>query len=434
MYIPVMKTVNVGLIGFGTIGTGVAKILFHSQSEILNRTGIRINLKGIADLDTRTDRGIRIDRSMLFTDAYRLIRDPGIDIIVELIGGTTKAKEFIIQSLRHGKNVVTANKALLSQFGEVLFRTAFEENRQLAFEGSVGGSIPIIKVLRESLVGNRIKKIMGIVNGTTNFILSKMEEKDIEFEHALKLAQKLGFAESDPSLDISGEDAAHKLQILASYAFHSDIRYRDIYYEGIGKIDLCDIRYVRELGYRIRLLAITKDCPGNEVECRVHPTLIPESYLLASVKDEFNAVYVEGEATGPQVFYGKGAGSLPTASAVIADIVDISRNEKPLFPRRFFNGDRRIAVRDIRRIRCRYYLRIHTSDKPGVLAKVAGVLGTHHISISSVIQKELGSRVVPIVMLTHHAVEADLRKAVARLKQLEFVHGSPRFIRIEDVN
>ncbi|MDD5065626.1 MAG: homoserine dehydrogenase [bacterium] len=428
-----MKIVNVGLIGFGTIGSGVVRILSQNQNEILQRTGIRINLKMIADIDIKRDRGIKVDKNKLTTDAQQLLRDPEIDIIIELIGGTRKAKEFIITALKNGKNVVTANKALLSQYADVIFRTAYRHNKQIAFEGSVGGCIPIIKVLRESLVGNRIKRIMGIVNGTTNFILTKMEERNLEFHKALELAQEMGFAEADPSLDVSGEDAAHKLQILASYSFHCNIRYKDIYFEGIEKIDLSDIRYVKELGYKIKLLAITKDCGDNEIECRVHPTLIPESYLLSSVKDEFNAIYVIGEATGPQIFYGKGAGALPTASAIIADIVDIAKNERPFFTKRFFNTNAKISVRDMKKIRCRYYLRIHTYDQPGVLAKVAGILGQYDISISSVIQKELGQKLVPIVMLTHQAVEENLREAIRKIRKLKFIKGVPKIIRIEDV-
>lgn len=427
-----MKTVNVGLIGLGTIGTGVARILSHNHQEIFHKSGIKVNLKSIADLDIKRQRGIFLEKKRLTTNAYQLINDPEIDIIVELIGGISKAKEFIIQALKKGKNVVTANKALLSQYGDILFKIAHRYNKQIGFEGSVGGGIPIIKVLREALVGNKIKKLVGIVNGTTNFILTKMDEKGLEFHTALKLAQSLGFAESNPILDISGEDASHKLQILASYAFNHNIKFNDIYYEGIDKIDLGDIQYVKALGYKIKLLGIVKDCGNNEIECRVHPTLIPENYLLSSVKNEYNAIYVIGDSSGPQIFYGKGAGSLPTASAVIADIIDIAKNEHQIYYQRFFNSPGKIQIRNIKKTRCRYYLKFYTYDKPGVLAKISGFLGKHHISISSVIQKETGQRFVPIVMLTHLALEENIQKAMIQIKKAHIIRKAPKIIRIED--
>lgn len=431
-----MKNVNIGLIGFGTVGTGVIKILQKNATEILNKTGIKINLKKIADLDLKKDRGIKVDRHKLTKNALELIHDPAIDIIIELIGGKTKAKELILKALHHKKNVVTANKALLSEYGEEIFKAAQQNNKHIGFEASVGGSIPIIKAIREALIANKIKKIMGIVNGTTNFILTKMEEKNLDFNEALALAQQLGFAEkTDPSLDINGTDAAHKIQILASYAFNSHVNFDHIFYEGIEKIDLHDIHYVDELGYKIKLLAIVKAIDNNEIECRVHPTIIPENHLLASVKNEFNAVFIHGDATGPQVFYGKGAGSLPTASAIIADIVDIAKKmcyDDNLTTKRFFNSNLKLKVKHINNIECRYYLRFHTIDKPGVLAKIGSILGKNNISLCSVMQKETGAKVVPLILLTHLAKEKNIQNALKQIKQLNIIKKVPKLIRMEN--
>ena len=430
-----MKTINIGLIGFGTVGTGVVKLLNMNKSEILNKTNININLNKIADIDIRTDRGIKIKKDKLTKNAYDIIKDPKIDIVIELIGGIKKAKEFILNSLKNGKHVITANKALLSQYGLEIFESAYKNRKIIGFEASVAGGIPILKIIRESLVANRIKKIIGIINGTTNFILSKMEEKNIDFHKALKMAQKAGIAEANPLLDISGEDAAHKIQILASYAFNTSIPFNNIYFEGIKNIDLYDILYVKELGYRIKLLAIAKANNNKEIDCRIHPTIIPQNHLLASVKDEYNAILVEGDASGPQIFYGKGAGSLPTASAVVADIVDIAANiaenkQEPIIKNFRFHS--KLNLKNHNKITCRYYLRFHTIDKPGVLAKISKILGDNDISLSSIIQKETGKIVVPIIMLTHKANEENIQNALNKINQLSIVKNPVKMIRIEN--
>ncbi len=429
-----MKKINVGLIGFGTIGTGVIKLLKKNRTEILEKTGININLKKIADIDLKTDRGISVAKEKLTKNGYDIINDPQIDIVIELIGGIKKAKEFILNSFKQGKHVVTANKALLSQHHSELLNAAQKNNKLIGFEASVGGGIPIIKILRESLAGNKIKKIMGIINGTTNFILTKMEEKNLDFKKALQIAQEMGFAEADPTLDISGEDSAHKIQILASYAFNTSIPFNKIYFEGIENIDLFDIQYIKELGYKIKLLAIVKEDINNLIECRVNPTIIPEDHLLASVKDEYNAILVEGDASGSQIFYGKGAGSMPTASAIVGDIIDIAKNiaENKLSSLiDFYDLHSKKEIKDYRKISCNYYLRFHTMDKPGVLAKISRILGDNNISLSSVIQKETGQKIVPIVMLTHEASEEDIQKAVSKIKTLSIVKNPLKVIRME---
>jgi len=429
-----MKSINIGLIGLGTVGSGVYKLLKKNTSKIYKKTNIRINLKRIADIDSKKAKELKIEKKIFTHNAYDIINDRGIDIVIELIGGIKKAKEFIINSLKNGKHIVTANKALLSQFGNQIYRTAQKNKAFIGFEASVGGSIPIIKIIRESLAGNRIKKIMGIINGTTNFILTKMEEKEIDFSRALKVAQEKGLAEADPMLDISGEDAAHKIQILTAQAYNTYIPFNNIYFEGISNIDLNDILYVKELGYKIKLLAIAKIEPKNEIDCRVHPTIIPESHILSSVQNEFNAILVEGDGSDTQIFYGKGAGSLPTASAIVGDIVDIAKNinaQKPENIYNDFNFQNKLSLKDYKNISCRYYLRFHTVDRPGVLAQISRILGNNNISLTSVMQKETGKKIVPIVMLTHKANEANVQKALNKINKLAISRFPSKMIRIE---
>ena len=430
-----MKNINVGLIGFGTIGAGVVKLLSKNRKEIIRKTNININLKKIADLDIKTDRGIKINKNILTKNGKEIVNDPNIDIVIELIGGTKKSKEFILEALNNGKHIVTANKALLSQYSKEIFKCASKNNRLVGFEASVAGGIPIIKVIRESLAANKVMKIMGIINGTTNFILTQMEDKQLGFNEALSMAQKLGFAEADPTLDISGEDAAHKIQILASYAFNTDIPFKKIYFEGIKHIDLQDILYINELGYTIKLLAVVKQAKDNMIECRVHPTIIPQNVLLASVKNEYNAVLIEGDASGCQLFYGKGAGSLPTASAIVGDILDIAksvREEKHTAHVRFSAFDSIIKIKKFSEIESRYYLRFHSVDKPGVLSKIGKILGEHGISLTSVIQKETGQKIVPIVMLTHLSKEDNIQKAVKKIRNMDIIKKPVKIIRIEN--
>lgn len=435
-----MKKINVGLIGCGTIGTGVAKILIENKDLLLSRIGAVLNLKYVADIDLETDRGIPFDDGVFISDAFKVVDDPDIDIVVEMIGGQGIAKDLILRAFDNGKPVVTANKALLAGHGNTLFRAAMENGVDLAFEASVGGCMPIIKSLRESLVGNHIRSMAGILNGTCNYILSRSAEDGSSFEDVLAEAQKNGFAEADPTLDIEGIDTAHKLAILTSLAYGMEINYKDIYIEGISKITPMDIEFAREFGYRIKLLAITKDT-GDAVEARVHPTMIPFTNPLSGVNGVLNAVTITGDAVGDMMLYGYGAGMMPTASAVVGDIADIARNllsnAKSRIPVLSYQMDRirKIPVRRIDEIIIHYYFRFSALDRPGVLSKISGILGDNEISIKSVQQKGRKTNgAVPIVMLTHLAREADVQKALTEILNLDVVSDRPVLIRIEDEN
>jgi homoserine dehydrogenase len=431
-----MKTINIGLVGFGTVGTGVVKLLKGQAPLLQRRLGARLRLKRIADLDLTKPRDVEVDPKILTTDAREIIEDPAIDIVIELIGGTTAAREVSLAALRSGKHLVTANKALLATHGLELFRAAAEKRVDLGFEASVCGGIPIIRAVREGLVANRIHSIEGIVNGTCNYILTKMTELGAPFAEVLKEAQDQGYAEANPSLDIDGIDAAHKLQILASIAYGGSVDFNAIHVEGIRGIDPADIQYAKDLGYRVKLLAIAKETDG-EIEVRVHPTLIPEDHLLAFVGGVFNAVYIVGDATGSLMFYGRGAGQLPTASAVVSDVVEIAQNilyQRPSRPSHIpaIAGEG-LKIRPMDEVRTRYYLRVMAVDKPGVLSKVSGILGSHGISIASVIQKGRHARAsVPVVMMTHEAVEGAMRRALAEIDALDVVSGRTVCLRVEE--
>lgn len=431
-----MKTINIGLVGFGTVGTGVVKLLKGQAPLLERRLAARLRLKRIADLDITRPRDVEVDPKILTTDAREIIEDPAIDIVIELIGGTTTAREVSLAALRSGKHLVTANKALLATHGLELFRAAAEKRVDLGFEASVCGGIPIIRAVREGLVANRIHSIEGIVNGTCNYILTKMTELGAPFAEVLKEAQDQGYAEANPSLDIDGIDAAHKLQILASIAYGGSVDLGAIHVEGIRGIDPADIQYAKELGYRVKLLAIAKETDG-EIEVRVHPTLIPEDHLLASVGGVFNAVYIVGDATGSLMFYGRGAGQLPTASAVVSDVVEIAQNilyQRPSRPSHIpaIAGEG-LKIRPMAEVRTRYYLRVMALDKPGVLSKVSGILGSHDISIASVIQKGRHARAsVPVVMMTHEAVEGAMRRALAEIDALDVASGRTVCLRVEE--
>lgn len=431
-----MKTINIGLVGFGTVGTGVVKLLKGQAPLLQRRLAARLRLKRIADLDLTKPRDVEVDPKILTADAREIIEDPAIDIVIELIGGTTAAREVSLAALRSGKHLVTANKALLATHGLELFRAAAEKRVDLGFEASVCGGIPIIRAVREGLVANRIHSIEGIVNGTCNYILTKMTELGAPFAEVLKEAQDQGYAEVNPSLDIDGIDAAHKLQILASIAYGGSVDFNAIHVEGIRGIDPDDIQYAKELGYRVKLLAIAKETDG-EIEVRVHPTLIPEDHLLASVGGVFNAVYIVGDATGSLMFYGRGAGQLPTASAVVSDVVEIAQNilyQRPSRPSHIpaIAGEG-LKIRPMAEVRTRYYLRVMAVDKPGVLSKVSGILGSHDISIASVIQKGRHARAsVPVVMMTHEAVEGAMRRALAEIDALDVVSGRTVCLRVEE--
>jgi homoserine dehydrogenase len=435
-----MRKINVGLLGCGTVGTGVAKILIENKDVIRSRVGADLNLKYVADIEMQKDRGIRFDDGVFINDAYKVVDDPDIDIIVEMIGGEGIARDLILRAIDNGKQVVTANKALLAVHGNAIFKAAMEQGVDLAFEASVGGCMPIIKSLRESLVGNHIKSMAGILNGTCNYILSRSTDDGSSFEAVLAEAQKKGFAEADPTIDIEGIDTAHKLAILTSLAYGMEINFKDIYIEGIANIAPMDIDFAGQFGYKIKLLAISKDV-GNAVDARVHPTMIPFDNPLSSVGGALNAITISGDAIGDMMLYGYGAGMMPTASAVVGDIVDLARNlltgssgRVPLLSYQM-NNIRKIPVIPVDEITTHYYFRFSALDRPGVLSKISGILGDYEISIKSVHQKGRKTKgSVPIVMLTHLAKEAGVKKALSEISNLDVVSDKPVLIRIEDEN
>ncbi len=429
-----MKEIKVGIIGFGTVGAGVAANLLQNAEVIARRTGVMVKLARIADLDITTDRGVAVPPEILTTDAGKLIDE--VDVVVELVGGTTVAREFILRALRAGKPVVTANKALLALHGQELFAAAEAANVDIYYEASVAGGIPIIKALREGLVSNRIHRIYGIMNGTCNYILTRMENEGADFAAVLADAQKLGYAEAEPSLDIDGFDTAHKAAILAALAYGHWFGLDPVYVEGIRNISLDDLRYADELGYRIKLLAIIKQI-DEDVQIRVHPTLISKKTLLANISDVFNGVLVEGDTVGQTLFYGRGAGRLATASAVVADLADVALNLSCGCARRvaFREGAQFRAVTGMGDVQSRYYLRLTVTDCPGVIAAISQILAKYEISISSLIQHEkrdAGDQ-VPLVILTHSAGEARLRAAVGEMEKLDVVRDRIRIFRIEDI-
>lgn len=433
-----VQKINVGLIGFGTVGTGVAKVLKENASVIKDKLGAEIVLKRIADKDITRDRGVRLDEGVLTTDAKALLEDPEISIIIELVGGTGIAKDFIMEALDRGKHVVTANKALLSTHGKEIFKKAAEKGVDIGFEASVGGGIPVIKALREGLAANKIESIYGIINGTANYILSKMTNEGGKFEDVLRRAQEKGYAEADPSYDVDGIDTAHKLAILINLAYGTYISLKDIYTEGITSINQLDIKFAREFGYRIKLLAITKSVDGK-IEARVHPTMVPAAHPLANIDGVYNAVYLRGNAVGPVMLYGMGAGMMPTASAVVADIVDIARNMRMnashrLTPLSYTDAAvKDVVIRETDSLEIQYYIRFLAMDKPGVLSKISGVLGQHNISISSVIQRDRKTGgAVPLVIVTHHALERELRAAIAEIEKMDIILEKIVYIRIEE--
>ncbi len=435
-----MKVINVGLLGCGTVGTGVAKLLIENQALLRSRVGAELRLKNIADIDTRRDRGLDLAPGVMVPDALPVVDDPEIDIIVEMIGGEGIARELILKAIKNGKQVVTANKALLAIHGNTLFAAAAAAGVDLAFEASVGGCMPIIKTLRESLVANRIHAMTGILNGTCNYILTKISEDGSPFQEALAEAQKNGFAEADPTLDVEGFDTAHKLALLTALAFGIEINYEDITIEGISKITPQDIGFAADFGYRVKLLAIGKD-RGSAVEARVHPTMIPEDNILSSVGGSLNAITVSADAVGDILLSGRGAGMLPTASAVLSDVVDIARNlvngATGRVPALSYQRDqiRKVPLLPIEELTTHYYFRFSALDRPGVLSKISGILGNHEISLNSVHQKgRKTDGAVPIVMLTHRAREADVKKALAEIAFLDVVSDRPVVIRIEDDN
>jgi len=433
-----MKQINIGLLGCGTVGTGVAKLLIENKDLLTARVGVDLNLKWVADIDIETDRGIQFPAGVLTTDAQKVLNDPEIDMVIEMIGGEGIAKDFILQAINNGKHIVTANKALLAAHGNELFATAARRGVDLAFEASVGGCMPTIKSLRESLVANHIQSMSGILNGTCNYILSKIEDEGISFKEALAQAQQQGYAEADPTLDVEGFDTAHKIAILAALAYGMEINLKDVYIEGISRITPLDIEFAGQFGYRIKLLAISK-MRDNRVEARVHPTMISLKNLLTSISGTVNAITISGDAVGDILLYGRGAGMMPTASAVVSDIVDIARNilsgsvrrVPPLSYQR--ESISRIPVLPIDDLVTHYYFRFAALDRPGVLSKISGILGKYNISLQSVHQKGRKTNgSVPLVMLSHRAKEADVKRALAEIRNLNVVSAEPVLIRIED--
>ncbi len=429
--------IGVGIIGFGTVGTGVARVLLDNAELIRRRVGVPIELVRIADLDISRDRGLQLPPGILTTDATHILNDPAIDVVVELIGGYDIAKRMIMEAIRAGKHVVTANKALLALHGEEIFDAASRKGVDLGFEASVGGGIPVVRALTEGLAGNAIQSIYGIINGTANYILSKMTHEGRDFESVLADAQRAGYAETDPTFDVAGIDSAHKLAILVSLAYGTPVNFKDIFTEGISHISATDIAYAKEFGFVIKLLGIAKIADG-EIEARVHPTMLPSASPLAQVEDVYNAVQLVGDAVGDIVLYGRGAGSMPTGSAVVSDVIAIGRNILTggvgRVPAASFQQEQRLPLRmkSMEDIDSLYYLRFMVVDRPGVLAQIAGDLGRYGISISSVLQQgHREGQTVPVVIKTHMAKERDVQTALREINQKPFVSEPATLIRVE---
>lgn len=435
--------IGVGLIGFGTIGTGVAKVLQANADVISQRLGFPLRLVRIADLDLETDRGVNLDGIVFDSDASGLIADPDVQLVIELVGGYEVALRLTLEAIAAGKPVVTANKALLAVHGQEIFGAAAEQGVDVAFEASVGGGIPILRALREGLAANRIDSVHGILNGTTNYVLTEMEETGEAFEVVLKRAQDLGYAEADPAFDVDGVDAAHKLSLLAAMAFGVQVDFEQIYSEGIRGMTPLDFEMASEFGYSVKLLGIAKcrsASDGDRLEARVHPTLVPQASLLASVDGAMNAVAVHGDAVGPTVYYGAGAGELPTASAVVADLMEVARelrrgNSGRVAPLSTPHSElKRLPLVPVQEIRGRFYLRFTLVDRPGVLAHITGALGEHGVGIESVIQRGMAadSEVVSAVALTHEASESAVRDALREIDGTSDVASPTQLLRIEE--
>jgi len=439
--VPARKAINVGLLGIGTVGSGAFAVLARNQGEIARRAGCAITMKRVADKDLERARRLVGKAAGVTADANEIVNDPGIDVVVELIGGTGIARELILKAIENGKHVVTANKSLLAQHGNEIFAAAQKKDVMVAFEAAVGGGIPIIKSLREGLSANRIEWIAGIINGTSNFILSEMRDRGASFVDVLKEAQRLGYAESDPTFDIEGVDAAHKLTIMSAIGFGIPMQFKAAYTEGISRLTQEDIRYAEELGYRIKLLGITKR-KSKGIELRVHPTLIPARRLIANVEGVMNAILVKGDAVGQTMYYGAGAGSEPTASAVVADLVDVARtltaDPEHRVPHLAFQPDQLsdTPILPMGEVETAYYLRMRVQDKPGVLADITRILADLSISIGAMVQKEphAGEDQVDIIMLTHLTVEKNVDAAIGRIEGLPVVVGKVTRIRLEELN
>ena len=436
-----MKPINVGLLGIGTVGGGTWTVLTRNQEEITRRAGRPIQITAVADRDVERAKSMTGGAARVTGDAFEVVRDPSIDIVVELIGGYTVAKQLVLEAIANGKHVVTANKALLAVHGQEIFAAAQAKGVMVAFEAAVAGGIPIIKAVREGLTANRIDWIAGIINGTTNYILSEMRDKGLTFADALADAQRLGYAEADPTFDIEGVDAAHKITLLSALAFGIPVQFERAHIEGITKLTAEDIRYAEELGYRIKLLGITKR-KADGFELRVHPTLIPSKRLIANVEGVMNAVVVKGDAVGATLYYGRGAGAEPTASAVIADLVDVTRlhtaDPEHRVPHLAFRADQLsdTPILPISEVESAYYLRLRVQDKPGVLADITRILADQGISIDAMLQKEPseGEQQANIIMLTHVTREKQVDAAIVRIEALDSTVGAVTRLRLEELN
>ena len=436
-----VKPINVGLLGIGTVGGGTYTVLRRNEAEITRRAGRPIRITRVADRDLELARRVTQGEVAITADAHAVVNDPDIDIVIELIGGCGIAKDLVLEAISQGKHVVTANKALIAQYGNEIFAAAQEKGVMVAFEAAVAGGIPIIKALREGLTANRIQWIAGIINGTTNFILSEMRDKGLPFPDVLAEAQRLGYAEADPTFDIEGVDAAHKLTIMAAIAFGIPMQFDKVYVEGISALDAVDIKYAEQLGYRIKLLGITRKT-AQGIELRVHPTLIPARRLIANVEGAMNAVLVHGDAVGATLYYGKGAGAEPTASAVIADLVDVTRmhtaDPEHRVPHLAFQPSALIdtPILPMAEVETSYYLRLSVSDRPGVLADIARILADQEISIDAMIQREPGEgeEQTDIIMLTHLTRERRIDAAIGKMQALPVVKSKVTRLRLEELD
>ncbi len=433
-----MKDIKVGLLGFGTIGTGVVKLLAGNASLIEEKLGARLSLKRIADLDVTTDRGVPVPAGVLGNDAHALLEDPEIAVVIELIGGYEPARTFVLKAIQNGKHVVTANKALLALHGREIFAAAAQKGVEVLYEAAVGGGIPVLSAIRGNLAANNFTTVLGILNGTCNYILTKMTQEGADFSVVLKKAQELGYAEADPTFDIEGIDTAHKLSILLSLCFGTRVEFKSIHTEGISSISSLDINYAKEFGYKIKLLAIGKR-DGDRLEARVHPTMIPVHYPLADVDGAFNAIRLTGDFVGPVMLFGKGAGMDATASAVVGDVMEIARNILAGIGQRtaplgyLEERIKELAIKPMGETVSKFYIRFSVVDKPGVIARIAGELGRNGISIESMIQTARSAgESVPIVIMTHEAREMDVRRALMEIDAFDIVTEKSNLIRIEN--
>jgi homoserine dehydrogenase len=435
-----MQTIQVGLIGLGNVGTGVVQILQQQAGLIAERLGARLELKRVATRHPDRERAVKLPKAQLTDDAMQVLHDPEIAIVVELVGGYEPARTYLLTALQQGKHVVTANKALLAQHGREIFQTASTLGRDIGFEASVGGGIPIIRTIKEGFVANQFQSICCIINGTTNYILSKMSDQGLDFQTVLREAQELGYAEADPSFDVDGIDAAQKIALLASLAFGSWVPYEAIYTQGISALTQLDIAYARELGYRVKLLALAKMVDGR-LDVRVHPALVAADSWLANVNGVYNAISIRGDMVGRNMLIGRGAGAFPTGSAVVGDIVDVARNilkdSSGRVPPQSYQDHslQDVPLQGIEHVVCKHYLRFHVVDQPRVLASIAGILGEHAISIESVLQKGRGhaqGTPVSVVMMTHEARELSIQKALQAIATLPTIQGETMRIRVEE--